>query len=139
MRDFIVNKAPWFALCWLGSVIAGTGLGALAISLGTPPMVVVYTELALQLALVLTVAAGVPDVFGGFVAMALTTVLPFGAFVAWAEVKLSSATSSAVVVVALGAVIVCSASWRSFAARPHLPRKARATMSAVHVLKTESP
>jgi hypothetical protein len=117
MRDFIVNKTPWFLLAWLGAVALGTGLGALAISRGVPPMVVVYTELALQLTLTLAVAVGVPERLGGLVAAALTMVLPLGAFVAWAEVTLSRATTSATAVLGLGAALLCLAGSRALAPR----------------------
>jgi len=122
MRDLIVNKAPWFALGWLGCVVAGTGLGALAISSGTPLMVVVYTQLALQVTLALAIAVGVRERVAGLVAVAMTTVLPFGAFISWAEVTLSKKAPAAAFVVAFGAALVCVAGWRSLTAASRTER-----------------
>jgi hypothetical protein len=126
MRDVIVNKTPWFALGWLGCAIAGTGLGAIAISMGTSLVAVVRVQLALQVALVLAVAATVPERIGGLVAVALTMVLPFGAFVAWAESTLSRSTTPAFMVIGLGAGLVVVAAWRAFSGR-RLTQAARVT------------
>lgn len=117
MRDSIVNNAPWFALGWLGSVVAGTGLGALALSMGVPLLTVICAQLVLQAALSLAVLIAVPDRFGGFVAVCLAAMVPFGAFVGWAEVTLSSTTTAAALVASLGAAVMCVAGWRSLAAR----------------------
>jgi hypothetical protein len=100
-------------LGWLGCAVAGTGLGAIAISMGTPLMAVVLVQLALQVALVLAVTATVPERVGGLVAVALTMVLPFGAFVAWAEFTLSRSTTPAFMVIGLGAGLVLVAAWRA--------------------------
>jgi hypothetical protein len=126
MRGFILNHTGWFALGWFGSVVLGTGLGAFAISLGTPVMVVVYIELALQIALTLAVAFGIPERLGGLVAVALTTVLPLGAIVAWAEVTLSRKPTSAGFIAVIGAALICLAAWRALATQEREPRRVAA-------------
>jgi hypothetical protein len=117
MRDFIVHHSGSFLLAWLGSVAIGTGLGAWALSWGAPLLVVLCAQLALQITLALAVAHGVPERVGGLVAITLSMMLPFGAFVGWAQVALSRATSSATVVAALGAALVGVAVLRAFGSR----------------------
>ena len=124
MRDSIVNKAPWFALGWLGSVAAGTGLGALALSQGVSLLLVLCVQLALQTALALSIVALVPERFAGFVAVMMGAVVPFGAFAGWAEVELSKATTPATLVAVVGAAVVAIAAWRTFSGRPREPRTA---------------
>ena len=113
MRHLILNNPGRFACAWLAAVVAGTGLGAVAISFGIPMMVVVYTQLALQIALVLAIALLVPERSGGLMAAAMTMVLPFGGFVAWAEVALSGAQTTAGLVAGLGAALACAGVWDS--------------------------
>jgi hypothetical protein len=85
-------------------------------------MVVIYSELALQVCLALAIAIGVPDRVGGLAAAAMTMVVPFGAFVGWAEVTLSRATTNAALVAAVGATLVSIAGWRALAPRERLAR-----------------
>jgi len=105
MREFVIESTGRFFVLWFGAVVAGTGVGALAMTGGVSVAAVVYTQLALQLALAAAVALGVSDRFGGAVALALIMVLPFGAFVTWAEKILSANPSAAAIAVALGAFI----------------------------------
>ena len=111
MHHLILNNPGRFAFAWLAAVVTGTGLGAVAISFGIPTMVVVYTQLALQIALVLAIAFGVPERSGGLMAATMTMVLPFGAFVAWAEVALSHAQTTAALVAGFGAALACAGVW----------------------------
>ena len=94
-------------------MLAWVVFGAVALSLGIPMMVVVYTQLVLQIALVLAIALVVPERSGGLMAATMTMVLPFGAFVGWAEVTLSRAQTTAPLVAAFGAVLACAGVWDS--------------------------
>jgi hypothetical protein len=105
MRELVLEHTGRFFVLWLGAVIFGTGLGALALGSGVPVAAVVYSELVLQLGLATAVAFGVPDRFGGAVALGVMMVLPFGAFVTWAEKALSGSPGAASALLALGALI----------------------------------
>jgi hypothetical protein len=109
MRKFIAEHPMAFLAAVLGGVVAATGVGSLALAAGVPVMVLLYTQLAIYLALPFAIVATISAREAGAAAIAISAALPVLTFFGWLEHRIAGNLAAAFGLAAVGISIIYAA------------------------------
>ena len=109
MRKFIAEHPMAFLAAVLGAVVAATGIGSLALAAGVPVLVLLYTQLAIYVALPFAIVAMISAREAGAAAIAISAALPLLTFFAWVQYRIAGNFAAAFGLAAVGISIIYAA------------------------------
>jgi hypothetical protein len=90
-------------------VVAATGIGSLALAAGVPITPLLYTELAIYVAVPFAILFSVSEREGGAAAMAMSAALPLLTFFAWLQHRIAGDFAAAFGLAAIGMAMIYAA------------------------------
>jgi hypothetical protein len=109
MRKLIAQRPMAVLVAVLGAVVAATGIGSLALAAGVPVTVLLYTQLAIYVALPVAIVAMISARDAGAAALAISAALPVLTFFAWLEYRIAGNLAASFGLVAAGTSMIYAA------------------------------